>query len=174
MFLGLAENRKKGIGIGFQEMESFPKANAQTAPPPRSCGKEKCTGGDPCIWGITAAEVGVNAKAEAGPWQPSLEGQNGERKEWKFVVTSRTFYGSNWGGDFLGKGNLRSPRILMYWASLDECLGPRDSNCRWFWDGRCWLSKIGWRPGWLELVRGRKDVLVQGLDGAVGTAEWRV
>lgn len=33
------------------------------------------------------------------------------------------------------------------------------------------MSKIGWRPGWLELVSGRKDVLVQGLDGAVGTAE---
>lgn len=33
MFLGLAENREKGIGIGFQEMESFPKANAQVGPP---------------------------------------------------------------------------------------------------------------------------------------------
>lgn len=63
--------------------------------PPGAVGKRNAQVGTPHICGTTAAEVGANAKAEAGAWQPSLEGQNGERKEWKFVVTSRTFYGSN-------------------------------------------------------------------------------
>lgn len=36
--------------------------------------------GTPRNCGSTVAEVGANAKAEAGAWRPSLEGKNGERK----------------------------------------------------------------------------------------------
>lgn len=53
MFLGLAENREKEIGIGFQEMESFPKANAQVAPPPPGAvGKRNAQVGIPASEGL--------------------------------------------------------------------------------------------------------------------------
>lgn len=52
MFLGLAESRKKGIGIGFQEMESFPKANAQTGQPPGAVGKRNAQVGTPASEGL--------------------------------------------------------------------------------------------------------------------------
>lgn len=47
MLLGLAENSEKGIGIGFQEMERFPKANAQVGTP-QQLWDYSCRGGCKC------------------------------------------------------------------------------------------------------------------------------
>ena len=64
MLLGLAENSEKGIGIGFQEMERFPKTGG--APQQLwdySCrGACKCTGAPPSSCGTIAAEVRANAQ----------------------------------------------------------------------------------------------------------------